>query len=204
MENDQAEKKRRFSEAFRKHFVDGSYGKGSTIQLYLKTVEATSSSGKCVSVVPMDVYISANYDFTFELMIGSNDDGLFVDGRFEENGTIDLDQYEIGKMVEYYKKDGDRGIREVDFRDVVELSIIGVDLKTAVGFADLINAIYGTKITKDNLKITGGFGEQAKKLGILNKDFEELRIYSEGDDDFESETEQLAKYGDIFYDGSNR
>jgi len=200
-----AEKSKRFSEAFKKHFVDGSYGKGATIEFYLKTVEQDSER-KIVSVIPIYAYIQGQARYcSFELYLGSEDDNLYVDGEFEENGTIVLDDDQVEKMVEYYKKDR-RRIKEVDFRNVVEFSIIGVELKTAVGFADVINAIYGTKLTKNDMKISGRYEEkEGKKLGILNKDFEECRHYSEDTDedyekqDFESNVKKLAPYGFTFY-----
>jgi len=191
-ENAETEKSKRFSQAFKKHFVDGSYGKGATIEFYLKTIEDNSGE-YIVSVVPIYAYIQGHYDCSFELFLGSEDDNLYVDGKFKENGTIELDYGQVEAMVEYYKRDR-RRIEEVEFKKVVELSIIGVQMKTAVGFADLINAIYGTKLTKDNLKISGGYGDEGRKLGIFNKDFQECRVSKD-----ESKAEQLARYGFRFY-----
>jgi len=200
-ENAQEEKRKRFSEAFKKHFMDGSRGGGRSIKLYLKTVEQYSGR-KTVSVIPITEYFTADSN-SLELII-DEDAGLYVQGKFEENGTIVLNDDKVKKMIEHYKKIG-AGIDNVEFRNVIEASIIGVELKTAVGFADLINAMYGTKITKNDLKISGGNGQEGRKLGILNKDFELCRHSIEDSDedyekqDFESNVKKLAPYGFTFY-----
>lgn len=197
-EQAKADKKNRIWEVIKKHFRD------EKLYLFIKTVEMDPnySNDKTVSVTSINTYINFDSGYTFGLQVGSDDDGQYFKGSLKEDGTIELDPDDVEEMVKYYKKNY-KEVGSVEFRNVVELSIIGVELKTAVGFAELINVVYGTKLTKDNLKISN-MG-QSNKLGIYNKDFEELRETSHDYDekweieDFESKVNALSKYGCKFY-----
>lgn len=194
----EAEKKQRISEVFGKYFP-----KSERIDIYAKVVKKDDDNPdmKVVSVFSFSAYIVRTGDKTFELEV-DGDEGLYIDGEFTADGSILLNSQNVEDMVKNFIREGKdlRGYNNsgVKFNEnVEEFWIIGVDLKQAVGFAAVINAIYGTKITKDNLKIVD------QKLGIIGKDFDCCKIKSQFDGDenpkFESECNHLNKYGSIFY-----
>ena len=194
----EAEKKQRISQVFGKYFP-----KSERIDIYAKVVEKDERNPdrKVVTVFSLSTYIVRTGNQSFELEV-DGDEGLYIDGELKADGTILLDSQNVEDMVKNFIREGKdlRGYNNsgVKFSEnVVEFSIIGIDLKEAVGFAAVINAIYGTKITKDNLKIVN------QKLGIIGKDFDCCKIDSQFDGevnpDFEKECNHLNKYGEIYY-----
>jgi len=192
----EAEKKQRISQVFGKYFP-----KTERIDIYAKVVEKDDDNPdiKVVTVFSFSAYIVRTGDKTFELEVDEME-GLYIDGEFKEDGTILLDNVDV--MVENFIREGKdlSGYNSAGVKfskNVEEFWIIGIDLKEAVGFAAVINAIYGTKITKDNLKIVD------QKLGIIGKDFDcckiKSQLYGDENPDFESECNHLNKYGFKFY-----
>ena len=199
------EEKQRISQVFGKYFP-----KSERIDIYAKVVEKDERTPdrKVVTVFPFSAYIVKNVwsKERFQLEVDEMK-GLYIDGEFTADGSILLNSQDVEDMVKNFIREGKdlrgRNNSGVEFsKNVVEFSIIGIDLKEAVGFAAVINAIYGTKITKDNLKIVN------QKLGIIGKDFDCCKIESQfnggenhGDEnpDFESECNHLNKYGEIYY-----
>jgi len=199
-----------FRAAFTKYFP-GELGKGFTEFDFLLKAVIQGESVETI-VFKFNPIICQEGFMKFEMPMF--DDTVFINGKFESDGTISLESDGLLDMVNVYERedytfgDGKSSFRVRD--GLVELHVVGLSQKTAVSVANLISEVTGNKITKDDLKVRIDSGE-SKKLGVEGKDLETVRLISSRDsylfkskvsnkifldeESYKKETEFLKKYG---------